>query len=154
MNTLPKRIAGLIGTARSMQYVFAMFAYIFLSASAALAQEPKDTPQKTGVIATDLMVRAVEGVANQEFTVIDVRYAPGGVNRRHFHPAAVTFYVISGTPVFQEEGKAPITLKPGDSLLVPAGTTHSHWNPSMTEGVRWLEFIVAEKGKGRSIRKP
>ena len=74
-------------------------------------------------------------------------------NRRHFHPAAVTFYVISGTPI-PGEGKKPITLKPGDSLLVPAGTTHSHWNPRQAEGVRWLEFIVAEKGKGRSIRKP
>lgn len=154
MNTLAKTIVGLIGPARSMQRAFAMFACFFLTASVALAQEPKDGPQKTGVTATDLVVRAVEGTANQEFTVIDVRYAPGGVNRRHFHPAAITFYVISGTPVFQEEGKEPVTLKPGDSLLVPAGTTHSHWNPSKTEGVRWLEFIVAEKGKGRSIRKP
>ena len=68
--------------------------------------------------------------------------------------AAVTFYILSGTPVFQEDGKEPITLKPGDSLLVAAGTTHSHWNPSKTEDVRWLEFIVAEKGKGRAIRRP
>jgi len=87
-------------------------------------------------------------------TVLDVTYLPGAINPRHFHPAAVTFHVISGTPVFQEEGQAPLTLKTGDSLLIPAGTTHSHWNPSQTEGVRWLEFIVAEKGKGRSIRKP
>ncbi len=118
------------------------------------AHDPKDIPQKSGVKATDLIVRGVDGTANLDFTVIDVTYEPGGINRRHFHPAAVTFYVISGTPVFQEEGKEPITLKPGESLLVPAGTTHSHWNPSKTEVVRWLEFIVAEKGKGKSIRKP
>ena len=92
--------------------------------------------------------------AGMEATVLDVRYLPGAVNPRHFHPAAVTFYVVSGTPVFQEAGKAPVTLKPGDSLLVPAGTTHAHWNPSKTEGVHWLEFIVAEKGKGRAVRKP
>ena len=47
-----------------------------------------------------------------------------------------------------------MTLKPGDSPLIPAGTTHSHWNASKTEGARWLEFIVAEKGKRRAIRKP
>jgi quercetin dioxygenase-like cupin family protein len=106
------------------------------------------------VTATEILDVVVSDTANKEVTVLDVRYTPGAINRRHFHPAAVTFYILSGTPVFQEDGKEPITLKPGDSFLVPAGTTHSHWNPSKTEGLRWLEFIVAEKGKGRSIRKP
>lgn len=110
--------------------------------------------QKTGVTSVELFERIVPGTADREVTVLDVRYEPGGFNPRHFHPAAVTFYILEGNPVFQEEGKAPVALKPGDSLLVPAGTTHSHWNPSKTQGVRWLEFIVAEKGKGRSIRKP
>ncbi len=124
---------------------------LVLAVSGVQAQQ---VSQRSGVTPTDLIVQTVENTDNLEFTVIDVKYEPGGVNRRHFHPAAVTFYVVSGTPVFQQEGKEPITLKPGDSLLVPAGTTHSHWNPSKTEGVRWLEFIVAEKGKGRSIRLP
>lgn len=127
---------------------------VFFAITVVQAQDTTAIPQKTGVFPTDLIVQSVDGTENMEFIVIDVTYGPGGINRRHFHPAAVTFYVISGTPVFQEEGKEPITLKPGESLLVPAGTTHSHWNPSKTEGVRWLEFIVAEKGKGKSIRKP
>jgi quercetin dioxygenase-like cupin family protein len=110
--------------------------------------------QKTGVAPTELLKSAVIDTANLEVTVLDVKYAPGGINRRHFHPAALTFYILSGTAVFQEEGKEPVTLKAGDSLLVPAGTVHSHWNPSSTEGLRWLEFIVAEKDKGRSISRP
>jgi quercetin dioxygenase-like cupin family protein len=48
----------------------------------------------------------------------------------------------------------PVTLRAGDSLFVPAGTIHSHWNPSATEHLRFLEFIVAEKDKGRSIPQP
>ena len=118
------------------------------------AQDAKGIAQKTGVRSSELYERSVPGTDNMDVTVLDVHYEPGGFNPRHFHPAAVTFYILTGHPVFQEEGKPPVTLKPGDSLLVPAGTTHSHWNPSATEGVRWLEFIVAEKGKGRSIRKP
>jgi len=127
---------------------------ISLVGPSAYAQDSKSVPQKTGVTATEILEVVVSDTANKEVTVLDVRYTPGAINRRHFHPAAVTFYILSGTPVFQEDGKEPITLKPGDSFLVPAGTTHSHWNPSKTEGLRWLEFIVAEKGKGRSIRKP
>ena len=128
-------------------------AAMVVAAPETYAQE-SNLPQKTGVTSTEILERLVPDTTNKEVTVLDVRYAPGAINRRHFHPAAVTFYILSGTPVFQEEGKQPFTLKPGDSLLVPAGTTHAHWNPSNTEGLRWLEFIVAEKGKGRAIRKP
>jgi hypothetical protein len=39
-------------------------------------------------------------------------------------------------------------------LFVAAGTIHSHWNPSTTDNLRFLEFIVAEKDKGRSIPQP
>jgi quercetin dioxygenase-like cupin family protein len=110
--------------------------------------------EKTGVVSAELFTSVVPDAGDKEVTVLDVRYAPGGTNPRHFHPAAVSFYVLSGTAVFQEEGKPPVTLKPGESLLIPAGTTHAHWNPSESEGLRWLEFVVAEKGKGRAIRKP
>jgi quercetin dioxygenase-like cupin family protein len=124
---------------------------LVLAVSGVQAQQ---VSQRSGVTSKDLIVQTVENTDNLEFTVIEVEYEPGGINPRHSHPAALTFYIISGTPVFQEEGKEPITLKPGESLFVPAGTIHSHWNPSKTEGVRWLEFIAAEKGKGRAIRLP
>jgi len=132
----------------------AVIGILLLQACATEHTRHDPAAQKTGVTSSELFERMVPGVDNREVTVLDVRYEPGGFNPRHFHPAAVTFYILAGNPVFQEEGKAPVTLKPGDSLLVPAGTTHSHWNPSRTEPVRWLEFIVAEKGKGRSVRKP
>ena len=123
-------------------------------ATTAIAQDRELPRQKTGVTSSEIFEATAPGTTNQDVTVLDVTYAPGGFNPRHYHPAAVTFHIIAGTPVFQEEGKPPVTLKPGDSLLVPAGTTHSHWNPSTTEGMRWLEFIVAPKDKGRAIPKP
>ena len=30
----------------------------------------------------------------------------------------------------EDDGKAPFTLKPGDSLLIKPGTVHAHWNAS------------------------
>jgi quercetin dioxygenase-like cupin family protein len=92
--------------------------------------------------------------ANQQVAVYEVEYAPGGMNPRHLHPAAITFHVLSGAGVWQEEGKPPVTLKAGESLFVAAGTIHAHWNPSATERLRFVEFIVSEKDKGRSIPKP
>jgi quercetin dioxygenase-like cupin family protein len=110
--------------------------------------------QKAGITHTALLKEVLPNTANQEVIVWETEYAPGAVNPRHMHPAAVTFHVLSGTGVWQEEGKSPVTLHAGDSLFVPAGTVHSHWNPSTTEPLRFLEFIVAEQGKARSIPRP
>ena len=111
--------------------------------------------ERRGVIPhAPLLKMFVPGTANQEVAVYETEYAPGGINPRHLHPAAITFHVLSGTGVWQEEGKPPMTLHAGDSLFVAAGTIHSHWNPSATDNLRFLEFIVAEKDKGRSIPQP
>jgi quercetin dioxygenase-like cupin family protein len=111
--------------------------------------------ERRGVIPhAPLLKMILPGTANQEVAVYETEYAPGGINPRHIHPAAITFHVLSGTGVWQEEGKPPMTLHAGDSLFVAAGTIHSHWNPSATDNLRFLEFIVAEKDKGRSIPKP
>jgi quercetin dioxygenase-like cupin family protein len=120
-----------------------------------LQAAPAASQGKRGVIPHAPLLRTVlPGTANLEVAVYVTEYGPGGINPRHLHPAAVTFYVVSGTGVWQEDGKPPVTLHAGDSLFVPAGTIHSHWNPSTTDHLRYLEFIVAEKGKGRSIPEP
>src|SRR5215471_2623190 len=122
----------------------AMFA-----AGAVAAQE------RRGVIAHPPLLKMVlPNTQDQEVAVYETEYAPGGINPRHLHPAAITFHVLSGTGVWQEEGKPAVTLHAGDSLFVPAGTIHAHWNASTTERLRFLEFIVAERDKGRSIPQP
>jgi quercetin dioxygenase-like cupin family protein len=111
--------------------------------------------ERKGVISHPPLLKMVlPNTENQEVAVYEVEYDPGGMNPRHLHPAAITFHILSGTGVWQEEGKPPVSLQAGDSLLVPAGTIHSHWNPSATERLRFLEFIVADKDKGRSIPQP
>jgi len=110
---------------------------------------PDATHGKVGITHKSLLKSDIPGTSGQEVIVWDTEYAPRGINPRHYHPAAITFHVISGTGVWQEDGKAPLTLKPGDSLFVPAGTTHAHWNPSYTESLRFLEFIAGEKNKVR-----
>jgi quercetin dioxygenase-like cupin family protein len=120
-----------------------------------LAAAPAGGQERQGVIPHPALLKMLlPDTANLEVAVYETEYAPGGVNPRHLHPAAITFYVVSGTGVWQEDGKPPVTLKAGDSLFVPAGTIHSHWNPSASERLRFLEFIVAEKDNGRSIPQP
>ena len=123
-----------------------------LRSGPAFAQEQQEQQKQSDITHKPLLKSVLCDTADQEVVVRDTVYAPGAINPRHLHPAAITFHVLSGTGVWQEDGKPPVTLHAGDSLFVPAGTIHSHWNPSATDPLRFLEFIVAEKDKGRSVR--
>lgn len=118
--------------------------------------QPISVPTKdtAGITHTPLLKNVLPGTSNEEVIVWDTEYSPRAVNPRHFHPAAITFRVLSGTGIWQEEGQPPVTLRAGDSLFVPAGTIHAHWNPSTSAPLRFLEFIVAEKDKGRPVPRP
>jgi quercetin dioxygenase-like cupin family protein len=132
----------------NLLHVAAIAAFCTFHAQAALAQE------QPPITHTLLFKSELPDTPRQEVIVWDTRYAPGALNPRHLHPAAITFHILSGTGVWQEDGKAPVTLHAGDSLLVAAGTVHSHWNPSSTEPLRFIEFIVAAKGEGRAVPQP
>src|SRR5580700_576490 len=81
------------------------------------AIDPLDMPDAThgkiGITHKSLLKSDVPGNSGQEVIVWDTQYAPRAINPRHYHPAAITFYVVSGTGIWQEDGKAPLTLKAG-----------------------------------------
>ena len=63
----------------------------------------------------------------------------------------MTFYILEGRPIFQEEGKEPVTLKPGDSLHVRPGMIHAHRNLSATEKLVFLEFVIVDKSQRSTV---
>jgi quercetin dioxygenase-like cupin family protein len=138
-------------TGRFLPNVFRMAA---LAGVCALQSQSVLGQERPSITHAPLLKSELPNTPGQEVIVWDTQYAPGAINPRHLHPAAITFHVLSGTGVWEEDGKPPVTLHAGDSLFVPAGTIHAHWNPSTTETLRFLEFIVADKDKGRSIPQP
>ena len=106
---------------------------------------------KSGITHTPLLRSELPNSNGQEVIVWDTEYAPGAINPRHLHPAAITFHVISGTGIWQEDGKPPVTLHAGDSLFVAAGTIHSHWNASTTAPLVFTEFILLDEGQRSAI---
>jgi len=66
----------------------------------------------------------------------------------------VVFYVLEGEGVWQEEGKEPVTQKPGDTLHVQPGMIHSHCNASISEKLVFLEFVIVEKGQRSTVPMP
>ena len=107
--------------------------------------------QRIGINAESLHVFDDASMPSKEFRVLRTTYAPGGQNPKHYHPSHVVFYVLEGAGVWQEDGKEPVTLKPGDTLHVRPGMIHSHRNASSSEKLVFLEFVIVEKGQRSTV---
>ena len=102
--------------------------------------------QPAGITRTDLQ-RHDLSVAGREVVQTIVELDPGVMSSRHTHPGEEIVYVLEGAPLeYQVEGKAPVTLKPGDVLFIPAGAVHAARNVGNRKGADLATYIV-EKGK-------
>ena len=110
--------------------------------------------QRIGITADPLHIFDDPSMPAKEFRVLRTTYAPGGQNPKHYHSSHVVFYVLEGAGVWQEDGKEPVTLKPGDTLHVRPGIIHSHRNASASEKLVFLEFVIVEKGQRSTVPTP
>jgi len=125
-----------------------------LSAVASLAQAQEAGAAKSwqqGIHRTDL-VREDLGAADREVIQVRVDFDPGVTSPRHAHPGVEVAYVVSGIFEYQLEGRAPVTLKAGDSLYIPAGVAHVAKNVGQGNGSELASYIV-KKGEPLLILK-
>jgi quercetin dioxygenase-like cupin family protein len=101
--------------------------------------------QPTGITRTDLQ-RHDLGAPGREAVQVRVDFAPGAAFPRHSHPGEEIIYVLGGLLEYRVDGKAPIKLKAGDVLFVPAGTIHAAKNVGDSTASELATYIV-EKGK-------
>jgi quercetin dioxygenase-like cupin family protein len=73
-------------------------------------------------------------------------FQPGATPGRHTHFGEEVGYVLEGTLLLEQDGKAPVTLKAGGAFLIPAGTVHNATNTG-TGAARILATYIVEKGK-------
>jgi len=101
--------------------------------------------QQTGIKRTDLQ-RHDLSVPGREVVQVRVELAPGVSFPKHSHPGEEIIYVLGGSLEYQVEGKAPVTLKAGDVLFIPAGTIHAAKSVGSGNGAELATYVV-EKGK-------
>ncbi len=109
-----------------------------LALHVARAQEP-------GLIRTDLQQHDLS-VPGREVIQVRIDFAPGVVAPRHSHPGDEIVYAIEGWIEYQLDGKAPVTIKAGEVLFIPAGTIHAIKNVGRGKAAELATYIV-EKGK-------
>lgn len=101
--------------------------------------------QPTGIKRTDVLQHDL-GTSGREVIQVRVDFAPGAAFGRHSHPGEEIAYVLEGTLEYQLEGQAPVTLKAGEALFIPAGTIHAAKNTGSENAAELATYIV-EKGK-------
>jgi quercetin dioxygenase-like cupin family protein len=101
--------------------------------------------QAPGVTRTDLQ-RHDLSVPGREVVQVRVDFAPGVVAPAHNHPGEEIVYAIEGLMEYRLQGKAPVTLKAGQVLFIPAGTVHEVKNVGSGNAAELATYIV-EKGK-------
>lgn len=94
---------------------------------------------------TDLQ-RHELSVPGREVVQVRVDIPAGTAFPRHSHPGEELVYMIEGVLEYQLEGRAPVTLKAGEVLFIPAGTVHAVKNVGSGNGAELATYIV-EKGK-------
>lgn len=80
-------------------------------------------------------------------------FEPKATPGRHTHPGEEIGYILEGTFLIEQEGKAPVTLKAGGTFLIPAGTVHNATNTGSGPGKILATYIV-EKGKPLATPAP
>lgn len=119
----------------------ALVAAISLTPHAALSEEVRlGDIKRTHLMKEDL------SVPGREVVQVRVDFPPGVVAARHNHPGEELVYIIEGELEYQLDGRAPVTLKAGDVLLIPYGTYHSVKNVGSSNAAELATYIV-EKGK-------
>jgi quercetin dioxygenase-like cupin family protein len=100
-----------------MKRLLAVASGLLLVGSLALAQTPVP-PKRT-------QLQQTEYPDGHVIIMQHLELAPGTPIARHTHPGVETSYVLEGEVELTVAGKAPQTLKTGESFAVPAGTAHS-----------------------------
>ena len=101
--------------------------------------------QQPGIKRTDLQ-RHDLGIPGREVVQVRVDFSPGVAFPKHSHPGEEIVYVIEGLLEYEIQGEAPVTLKAGEVLFIPAGTIHAAKNVGSGNGAELATYVV-QKGK-------
>jgi quercetin dioxygenase-like cupin family protein len=84
-----------------------------------------------------------ENVSTVEIKKITI--PKGMASGKHLHPCPVVGCIVSGTVLFQEEGKEQKLLKAGDAFYEPKNKTILHFdNASRDEPLVFIAFYLKE----------
>jgi quercetin dioxygenase-like cupin family protein len=117
-----------------------MTAVLAIFAGAALAADAPPLP-----VRHVLQTAPSSASPNTQIVVAEIVFAPGAHLPFHTHPGEEAGVVKSGVLVMEIEGKPAMTLKAGDSFVIPRGVEHQATAPEGETHV--IATYVVDKDK-------
>ena len=91
------------------------------------------------------------GLEGKQGALVEVEYAPGAGDKKHYHSGYLFTYVVEGSVIWEVEGQPPVTLKAGDTFFDPPMRVHNHRNASTTQPAKFVAFFIETKGQKRTV---
>jgi quercetin dioxygenase-like cupin family protein len=119
------------------------FATSLLAGGAAVAQDH-------ALARPDLLLKeVVEGMPRgdkQEIRILTATLKPGDKTPFHTHRFPVSTYVLEGEFTLEMEGRAPVIIKAGQSMVEPPNVKMTGYNRSASMPMRVVIFYVGDPG--------
>lgn len=80
----------------------------------------------------------------QEVRVLTATFKPGDRTVFHTHRFPVTVYILEGAFTLEMDGRAPVTIKAGQSVVEPPNVKMIGYNRSATDPIRLVIFYVSD----------
>jgi quercetin dioxygenase-like cupin family protein len=96
-----------------------------------------------------LLQQVVEGMPKgdkQEISILTATLKPGDKTVFHTHRFPVSVYILEGAFTLEMEGRQPVTVKAGESMVEPPNVRMTGYNRSATEPMKVVIFYVADPG--------
>jgi len=119
----------------------------FVNAQQGVPKQVRPLPLKHTVIHRMDLV----GLDGKQGALVEVEYAPGAGDKKHYHSGYLFTYVVEGSVIWEVEGQPPVTLKAGDAFYDPPKRVHNHRNASATQPAKFVAFFIETKGERRSV---
>jgi quercetin dioxygenase-like cupin family protein len=116
----------------------------------AVAEHPdtaNESPAPPGV--ESLLRSRLESVEGTEIIVDRIVLAPNATLPMHWHPGEEISYVLEGSAVLRQEGKADITTNAGEMVMIPARQVHTA--NGVDEGSTVLVMRVHPEGEPQRV---
>jgi quercetin dioxygenase-like cupin family protein len=88
----------------------------------------------------------LKGAPGWEAILVDRPLPAGAESGKHTQAGNEIVYILEGSVTFEAQGKAAVTLKPGESFTTVDGEVHNVKNASKSAPAKALAFYVAKKG--------
>ena len=93
----------------------------------------------------------LNAMVNQHISIVEIKevtMAPGQAAPKHLHPCPVVGVVLSGSVLFQIEGKESQLLKEGEAFYEPRNATILHFDNASTEKpLTFVAFYLKEENE-------